>query len=91
MFFLTSRSKREKMVDLVDFKGQLTVIIASLHHHLDNNQLTLLLLSKGLHDMCTYSGVIIISLPAGDKYDHIQFLIIIQSFHTSMLTSLLLS
>ena len=79
------------MVDLVDFKGQLTVIIASLHHHLDNNQLALLSLSKGSHDMCTYSDVIIILLPTGDKYDHIQFLIIIQSFHTSMLTSLLLS
>ena len=75
MFFLTSRSKREKMVDLVNFKGQLTGIMASRHHHLDNNQLALL--SKGSNDMCTYSGVIIILLPTGDKYDHNQFLIII--------------
>ena len=65
------------MVDLVDFKGQLTGIMASLHHHLDNNQLALLPSSKGLFDMCTYSDVIIILLPTGDKYDHDQFLIII--------------
>ena len=76
-FKLTSRSKREKMVDLVNFKGQLTGIIASRHHHLDNNQLALFSLSKGFLDMCTYSDVIIILLPTGDKYDHDQFLIII--------------